>query len=188
MCALTARVRPPGSIHNDRRLLCQPVCQHRIPGQQLSEHPTAVSVLVPLIKINKETTKFKKKKEVPQKGGRRKFETRKYPPAQPHRKAKLRRRQPLSPSLLQPGYPCVPKPPSSGSPRKGSQRSCTPAAKQKEACYADSAKQRTNRKKGCNKTAFLLPSPAFPGRSSQLAGRPPRQFLGTPPSAGPKLP
>lgn len=63
MCALTARVRPPGSIHNDRRLLCQPVCQHRIPGQQLSEHPTAVSVLVPLIKINKETTKFKKKKK-----------------------------------------------------------------------------------------------------------------------------
>lgn len=95
------------------------------------------------------------------------------PPAQPHRKAKLRLRQPLSPSLLQPGYPCGPKPPSSGSPWKGSQRSCTPAAKQKEACYADSAKQRTNRKKGCNR----LPSsysaqPARARAASSLAGRP----------------
>lgn len=33
----------PHSIRNDRRLLCQPVCQHRTPGRQLSEHPTAVS-------------------------------------------------------------------------------------------------------------------------------------------------
>lgn len=42
--------------------------------------------------------------------GRRNFETwkKKNPPAQPHRKAKIKRRQPLSPSLLQPRDPCRP--------------------------------------------------------------------------------
>lgn len=38
------------------------------------------------------------------------------------------------------------------------------------------------------KMAFLLPSPAFPGRSTQLADRPPLRFLGTLPSTGPKFP
>lgn len=63
MCALTARARPLDSILNDRRLLCQPVCQHRTPGRQLSEHPTAVSVLVPLIRSTKKQQNEKKKKK-----------------------------------------------------------------------------------------------------------------------------
>lgn len=49
--------------------------------------PGPITVLVPLIKINKETTKLKKKKRGSSKWGRSNFETWKYPPAQPHRKA-----------------------------------------------------------------------------------------------------
>lgn len=97
-----------------------------------------VSVLVPLIRSTKEETKCKE--EVPQTGGEENFETWKNPPAQPHRKAKIRRRQPLSPSLLQPGDPCRPPEAAqfSESPRKRPRWSCAPAAKQKETCKTDS--------------------------------------------------
>lgn len=91
-------------------------------------------------------------------------------PAQPHRKTKIRRRQPLSPSLLQPRDPCRPPEAAqfSESPQKRSQWSCAPAAKQKETCKTDSVKQRTEKKKGCSRTAFFpIPSrPSGEGRKS----------------------
>lgn len=43
-----ARGRPPDSILHARRHSSQQVCRHRITGQQLSEHPAADTVLVPL--------------------------------------------------------------------------------------------------------------------------------------------
>lgn len=121
-------------------------------------------------KIDKRNDKMKRRGSSD--GGRRNFETwkKKIPqpsPAQPHRKAKIRRRQPLSPSLLQPRDPCRPPEATqfSESPRKRSQRSCAPAVKQKETCKTDSAKQRTE-KKECSRTAFLPhPVPAFWGRN-----------------------
>ncbi|XP_019519735.1 PREDICTED: nuclear factor 1 X-type isoform X2 [Hipposideros armiger] len=56
----------------------------------------------------------------------------------------------------------------SESPQKRSQRSCAPAAKQKETCKTDSAKQRTEKKRGCSRTAFFpIPSrPSGEGRKS----------------------
>lgn len=43
-----AQGRPLGSILHARRHSSQQVCRHRITGQQLSEHPAADTVLVPL--------------------------------------------------------------------------------------------------------------------------------------------
>lgn len=171
MCALTARVRPPDSIRNDRRLLCQPVCQHRTPGRQLSEHPTAVSVLVPLIKINKETTKIFKKRFL-KRGEEEILRHGNIPQPSPTEKQNLDVVSHSARPSSSPGSPAVQSSqPSPGSPRKGSQPSCTPAAKQKEACLADSAKQRTNRKKRCNQPglsgkeqpAHWSATPAVPG-------------------------
>lgn len=84
-------------------------------------------------------------------------------PAQPHRKAKIRRRQPLSPSLLQPRDPCRPPEAAqfSESPRKRSPRSCAPAAKQKETCK-NGLCQAEDRKKERMQQNFL-PPPSHPG-------------------------
>ncbi|CAK6960256.1 nuclear factor I/Xb isoform X6 [Scomber scombrus] len=48
LSVLMARGRPPDSILHARRHSSQQVCRHRITGQQLSEHPAADTVLVPL--------------------------------------------------------------------------------------------------------------------------------------------
>lgn len=66
-------------------------------------------------------------------------------PAQPSptEKQKLKSRQPLSPSLLQPGDARGPQkqPQSSESPRRGSRRSCAPTAEQRETRERDSARE-----------------------------------------------
>lgn len=103
--------------------------------------------------------------------GRRNFETRKKknPPAQPSPTEKQKvnvvsHSAPLSSSPGTPRPPAAPR--GSESPRKRPRRSCAPAAKQKATCKADSAQQRTERKKGCSRTSFL-PHPilAFWGRN-----------------------
>lgn len=130
-------------------------------------------------KIDKRNDKMKRRGSSD--GGRRNFETwkKKIPqpsPAQPHRKAKIRRRQPLSPSLLQPRDPCRPPEATqfSESPRKRSQRSCAPAVKQKETCKTDSAKQRTERK-----DAAELPSSPIPSRPSGEGTKSPKKATST---------
>lgn len=164
------RARPPDSIRNDRRLLCQPVCQHRTPGRQLSEYPTAVSVLVPLIRSIKKKKKKQQNEEVPQKGGRRNFETWKkkipHSPAQPSptEKQKLKSRQPLSPSLLQPGDARGPQkqPQSSESPRKdlGGAVHQQPSREIRE---RDSA--RSGQEARMRRHCLPAPAPALRGRS-----------------------
>lgn len=165
MCAPTARARPLDSILNDRRLLCQPVCQHRTPGRQLSEHPTAVSVLVPLIRSTKKQQNEKKRFL---KGGEKILRHRKKSPSpaqpSPTEKQKL---DVVSHSALLSSSPGTPRAPEaaqfSESPRKGSRWSCAPAVKQKETSKMGSATQRTDGKKGRGRTASL-PSPTAIGK------------------------
>lgn len=54
-----AQGKPPDSILHARRHSSQQVCRHRITGQQLSEHPAADTVLVPLTwSVFKPTTRI----------------------------------------------------------------------------------------------------------------------------------
>lgn len=131
-------------------------------------------------------------------GGRRNFETWKNPPAQPspaqpHRKAKIRCRQPLSPSLLQPGEPCRPPEATqlSESPQKEAWVELCTSSQAERNTQTDSVKLRTERKK---EAADLPSSPSPPSllgkernpqtkqpARSEGACPPPSPFLGEPP-------
>lgn len=59
LSVLTAQDRPADSILHARRHSSQQVCRHRITGQQLSEHPAADAVLVPLTRpVSKPATRI----------------------------------------------------------------------------------------------------------------------------------
>lgn len=87
----------------------------------------------------------------------------KNPPAQPHRKAKIKRRQPLSPSLLQPRDPCRPPEAAqfSESPRKRSRRAELCTSSQAESNMQNGLCQAEGRKKERMQPNFL-PVPSWP--------------------------
>lgn len=97
-------------------------------------------------------------------------------PAQPHRKAKIRRRQPLSPSLLQPGDPC--RPPEAAQFSESLGRGLGGAVRQQPSRKKHAKRTLSNRGQK-ERMQNCLPPPHIPSRPSGEGAKSPNKATST---------